>query len=305
MKKPCINCQRPIDSSARLCPYCNADQVLTASERQGRAEQAAAPPPAPIAPPSSLAEDTAARLAKEMEQRPWMTRALVIGALGVFLMAIFAIGGLVYGLGRNRSPVQQRIASGEPIGEPTRDFPDLTLVTEADPTSTIGRSITTSPIPDPDHKMPPEYQRTDATALPSAEYARILTESSAQSTSSTFQSVDPRTITAPPVPPPRPKPKPQPEPEGERSPVETASQTRPEPISQPMPYLNSDGTARFILTVGTDGRVKEVRVLETIPGKTSQMIGAIQRWRFKPATRDGVAVEAEFPVDISFVRRND
>lgn len=276
---------------------------MSETERKRRAERAASPPqPAPPPAEIPLTEKAAAKFASKMEERPMMSRALLAGALVVFLMAVFAIGGLVYGLGRRESPIEKRIQSGEAIAEPTRDFPALTLVTEADPTTTIGRSITTSPIPDPDHKTPAEFQRTDATALPSAEYSRILSQASAQPTTSDYQVVDPRTITAPAVPPPRPKPKPEPRAdEG----VEAAGTTRPQPISQPVPYFDVDGTARFVLTIDTEGRVKEVRVIETIPGKTSRLISAIQRWRFKPATRDGVPVEGEFPVDISFVKRDD
>jgi periplasmic protein TonB len=81
--------------------------------------------------------------------------------------------------------------------------------------------------------------------------------------------------------------------------------TRPEPISQPLPDLNVDGTARFRLQIGTDGRVKEVTVLESIPGATPRLISSIQRWRFKPATENGRAVEGTHIVDLSFKARND
>jgi TonB family protein len=59
-------------------------------------------------------------------------------------------------------------------------------------------------------------------------------------------------------------------------------------------------TARLKLTVGKDGLVKEVNVLQGIPGETGKLIGAVQRWRFKPATRNGEPVEAPFTVDVSF-----
>ncbi|HXI12888.1 MAG TPA: TonB family protein [Thermoanaerobaculia bacterium] len=86
-----------------------------------------------------------------------------------------------------------------------------------------------------------------------------------------------------------------------------AEMTQPVPIYQPLPNIKNrsreikaDGTMRFRLTIGRDGNVKEVQVLQSMEGLTDKMIGAIQKWKFKPATSGGAAVEGEFPVDISF-----
>ena len=59
-------------------------------------------------------------------------------------------------------------------------------------------------------------------------------------------------------------------------------------------------TARLSLTVGADGRVKDIAIANSIPGQTPKLIAAVQSWRFRPATQNGVPVEAPFSVDISF-----
>jgi TonB family protein len=78
--------------------------------------------------------------------------------------------------------------------------------------------------------------------------------------------------------------------------------TRPVPLDQPIPDVHVDDnvTARLDLVIGADGRVKEVNVRNAIPGQTAKLIAAVQSWRFRPATENGVPVAAPFSVDISF-----
>lgn len=322
-KKDCIHCSRSIDAAARVCPYCNREQDVSRA--------ADARPTIPL-PPIEVAPVVAARpsLVRSVRSQ-WGMRALVIAAVVGLLMASFAIGGLVYGLGKrgdNKSDKKEepvRVAENSSRSE----FPQLTLVPENDPTSTIGRSITSAPIPDPDHKVPAEFQRSDATALPSTEYSKLLEQNkkAAQPTPQQIASADPRVLTAqqppayaaaptPPTPnrsevepareredrePTRPReftPEPRSQQERER---ERVVRTDPVPISQPLPQgIDEDGTMRFRLRVGPDGRVKEVRVLETMPGMTGRMIASIQRWKFRPATENGIPVDGTFMVDVSF-----
>lgn len=319
-KKECIHCHRSIDAVARVCPYCNRDQESPRS--------AEVRPSIPLRPIEPVAP---ARPAPRKRMPAWSTRVLLIAAVAALLMASFAVGGLVYALGkrgemaRGRSDRTAQIVEAPPRAD--REFPQLTLVTGADPTATIGRSITSAPVPDPDHKLPEEFQRSDATALSSAEYERLIEQNRKEAAKTAQQqqiqqeqpvSVDPRMVTAqqpPAAAPPRPAERPEPPREArtpEREPVPeprraSVERTQPVPIYQPLPRIKDreeevqeSGTMRFRLNVGSDGRVREIRVLETMPGMTGKMIAAIQTWRFKPATENGVPVEGTFMVDISF-----
>jgi len=187
-------------------------------------------------------------------------------------------------------------------------------------TPDIEAPITSAPLPNPAQGVPTEYQRTDATAASSAEYAQMAQRARAEKKKPEGL-VDPRTITTPAVS--QQQNPAQTSASSARSPSESgnASQTRsdrqmnfPSPPSQivistrpvatyqPLPdvTVSQPASARLRLVIGKDGYVKEVNVLQGIPGETGKLIAAVQRWRFKPATENGVAVEAPFTVDVSF-----
>jgi hypothetical protein len=153
----------------------------------------------------------------------------------------------------------------------------------------------------------------DATALPSRQYAELVRRSAQQQATDAggADTLDPRTIVAPPIPQiRRPAPAPRPAPAESPEPIQSdedsdARRTHPEPISQPLPDIDANGTARFRLRIGADGRVKEVDVLQALPGATPRLIAAIQRWKFKPATENGRPVEGVHLVDISFKGQDD
>ena len=61
-------------------------------------------------------------------------------------------------------------------------------------------------------------------------------------------------------------------------------------------------TGRIGVTVGEDGSVTSVRILDSVhPSYDSVLLGAAKRWRFEPATRDGqpIPYEVEVPVSLS------
>jgi TonB family protein len=114
--------------------------------------------------------------------------------------------------------------------------------------------------------------------------------------------VDPRNLVASPyvAPPPRPRqtlPPPQTSATEER-----VTRTRPVLEYRALPYLNAHGSARLTLLVGSDGHVREVGIDRPIIGNNAQLIAAVQRWRFKPATENGEPVSAPYSVEISFNR---
>ena len=315
-KKPCVRCDRAIDPYARICPYCNQDQT------------------APV-----VAETSSAPAYVPPAERNWRRHALMAAGGIVLLIASFAIGAVI---NREDTPENAPEAITDTIGQEEKQVPrarrsDLTLVPVTDP-STLDQPITSAPIPNPAQGVPTEYQRSDATAVSSVEYAALAQRAEAERKAQQ-QLVDPRSITGPayaqgrpaprqipqqtaqntaPVPPPMTSAAPELEPR-ESQPASQASNTpdrqsaprettrvsrvtRPVPEYQPLPQItvSQNTTARLELTVGPDGRVKQVNIKSGVPGQTPQLIAAVQRWRFKPATENGEPVTGRFSVDISF-----
>jgi hypothetical protein len=142
--------------------------------------------------------------------------------------------------------------------------------------------------------------RTDATALPSGEYSAAAQRAKAERDVRTSNGIiDPRTIPggverAVPV-----------DREHRQAPrvirVASAPHTQPIPLYQPVPPLrvNRPTSARLFLTVGTDGRVHDIDVAQSIPGEMPRLIASVQNWRFKPATQNGQPVTSTFSVDIN------
>jgi len=81
-----------------------------------------------------------------------------------------------------------------------------------------------------------------------------------------------------------------------------ALRTPPVPEYQGLPDIGVRGyaSARLLLTIGTDGRVHAVNVIQPLPGATPQLLEAVQAWRFKPATENGTPVPSTFMTALSF-----
>jgi hypothetical protein len=310
-KKSCPRCRHAIDAWSRICPFCNFEQHLDRAEDGSEATlplefpQSPSPPSAPPADP--------------LPQRLRRSRLFMIGAGAMLLVVAFAVGALVNGLGSRGSAARnveedEDQAATSPIAESPRD--DLTLV-PMQSTSAAGDVITSVPAAQTDAALPEEAQRSDATALPSAEYAKILAAAQKQRAPQ-IASVDPRTL--PPgiqqmrTPSAQSTPARRPQrsddtpddsqaiPSSERSQIGSGRRTYPVPVHQPLPRISNlreGGSMRFSLRIGADGKVKEVRVLEALEGATARTVDTIQGWRFKPATLDGRPVEGTFEVDIS------
>jgi Gram-negative bacterial TonB protein C-terminal len=143
-------------------------------------------------------------------------------------------------------------------------------------------------------------ERADATALPSEAYSAAAQRAKAEQAVRTNNgTIDPRTIVG------AVEPRPARTAASERpssTPVTAAvTHTQPIPIYQPVPPMNVDRatSARLFLTVGTDGRVHDINVAQSIPGEMPRLIASVQNWRFKPATQNGEPVTSTFSVDIN------
>lgn len=282
-RKPCLRCQRQIDAYARLCPYCNWDQTdpaVPAPETVQLTEPAYVPP----------------------RGRGWR-RYVGFGIGGVLTVILaFAVGVWINSDAAPKNAPRPVAEQQETTSQKPWNRADVTLV----PVSDLEQPITSAPATNPATGVPTEYQRTDATAVSSEEYAQLAAKAKEEKRLNAAL-VDPRSIKGPAYSPAPPRREELPPPMTSAVPVpgeppSNVITTRPVAISQPLPdiKLSQDATARLDLTVGPDGRVQEVNVRATIPGHTSELIAAVQRWRFKPATENGVPVAAPFSVELSF-----
>jgi TonB family protein len=282
-RKPCVDCNRNIDATAKACPFCGWDQSQPA-----RPKAVADPAPAPEAP-------ARAPLSRDFS---WLVQRRVLTAVGMaaLLVIVFVIGALVHG----REPETVK-APTSTINAPRAEVaPQAHSNIELVPTGTSGQSpqqpITSAPVASSDGSMADPYARDDATALPQSDYAQLAQRAQTKSPTTSPQFADPRSITGGVEGAQAPRPR--------RQVAVQSSVARTEPVAvyQPVPsmHVGSDATARLLLTVGADGRVKDIDIARALPGDTARLIGAVQEWRFRPATENGVPVASRFSVDITF-----
>jgi hypothetical protein len=280
-RKPCTRCERPIDANARSCVYCNWDQGL-------------ARPAVTAAPPAALAyippPDTRTR-----------NRILGAAAFAALVIIAFVVGALVHGSATSQAKASQTPAVNPIAQAEGGSRANVTLVpVNGDGSMQSEPPITSAPVLAPSAgNVEVNGDRTDATALPSGEYSAAAQRARAERDVRAGNGmIDPRTISG----------------GVERSVdrrlhpaamrairVASASHTEPIPLYQPVPPLrvNRPTSARLFLTVGTDGRVRDIDIAQSIPGEMPRLIASVQNWRFKPATQNGQPVTSTFSVDIN------
>lgn len=217
------------------------------------------------------------------------------------LLAAFFVGMLINQDGAPKSApptLEEQAAERTEAGTPRRA--NTTLI----PTNERGgfeAPITSAPAVVAEGGTTSDAQRADATAVSATEYA-VLAKRAQEERERMAAAVDPRSITGSPyVAPPRRKTLPPPM-TSASSGGDSTRRTRPVLEYRPLPAMNARGSARLRLLVGADGRVRSVDVERPLPGKTAQLLAAVQRWRFKPATKNGEPVAAPYSVEISFQR---
>jgi hypothetical protein len=284
-RKPCIRCERSIDANARSCVYCNWEQGATKP-----LPPAAAPAPPAYRPPP----DT------RMRNR-------ILGAIAFVALVViaFVVGSVVHRSDpsqakASQTPAHPAASTSQAAGGPRAD---VTLV-PVDGSTQSQPPITSAPAQAPSAgNVEVNGDRTDATALPSGAYSAAAQRAQAEREVRTSNGmIDPRTIPggverAVPVNPPA-----QPGPQRARTiHVAGAPHTEPIPLYQPVPPLRVDRptSARLFLTVGTDGRVHDINIAQSIPGEMPRLIASVQNWRFRPATQNGQPVTSTFSVDIN------
>lgn len=290
----CIRCERGIDAWAKLCPYCNWDQSNTA------------PPPAP-----QLRE--AAPVRSEDDLKDLIKRKGLYAGGGVLILIVaFLVGMIINSDGAPKT-------APEPIAE--QDQKVIPPVKRADtplvPTNERGgieQPITSAPVAAQPNGLPSAYDRSDATAVSSSEYNQLARRARAEKERMDVL-VDPRSLSgvayAQGQRPARPVAQmpmqgvgnvPNGVPPVAEAPRRghASIRTRPVPQYQPIPHIAARGTARLSLLIGPDGRVRDINIERALDRNTVDLVAAVQRWRFKPATENGEPVSAPYSVDISF-----
>lgn len=324
-QKPCLRCERAIDGWAKICPFCNWDQSK------------AAPPPDAVPQQRMAVQYVPEDDIKEQLKR----KGLFAGAGVLVLVASFLIGMIINSDDTPEDapePVTEQ-AQTQKVAPVRRADTPLVPTNER---GGIEQPITSAPVSGApqDPNAPSAYDRSDATAVSSVEYNDLAKRAKAERDRMSAV-IDPRNLTgaayaqaqrtvaarrpvapAPQpaaglpnaVPPPPPLNSTVPEtaaPPQQAAPPQVvdaprarrgALRTRPVPISQPLPRINGTGTARLTLIIGPDGRVRDINIEKALSRNTSDLVSAVQRWRFKPATEDGEPISAPYSVDISFGR---
>jgi protein TonB len=304
--KACIKCGRGIDQWASICPFCNWDQ------------HAAPPTPEEVAAPSPAASYV------PPEEGGLKRKALMLGAGALLLVASFGVGVVINRDGApTRAPetLEEQAAehNAENIQKPRRA--DTPLVPAG--AGGVEQPITSAPAAGSPTSTNPngglsEYDRTDATAVSAVEYSEMAKRAKAEK-ERMASLVDPRSLTGPAYAqaPRRPQPvhpvtqhsasasqiASNPDlPASRTNPsVHRAVRTRPIAEYRPVPSLRANGVAKLTLLIGADGEVKRVSIDQPLSGgNTAQLLAAVQRWRFKPATEDGEPVAAPYSVEIRF-----
>lgn len=252
-----------------MCPYCSwwqSDPVPP---------QPPAPPVVDYTPPP----DNRAR-----------NKILGILSFGFLMMVAFTIGAFFQGSDEAKAEPSKEETPAAAAQSSPRATVTLVPMTDGAPPPVIETPITS---------VTPNGATTsggpsDATALPSDQYAAAAARMRAAQQQAAGSGVDPRSITGDPYVAPAPRP---------ARPRQVASvQTQPVATYQPVPHVRVDRelTAQLSLTVGTDGRVHDIDVQRAAPGVIGPLVGAVQQWRFRPATQNGEPVTSRFSVAVTF-----
>lgn len=206
---------------------------------------------------------------------------------------------------------RQGLTPAEPVAEPAAREPQPAVPAEV-PRPTLPPAATPRPQPTPAASLPTPAAAVAATAVPT-----VAPPPPAVAT--------PEPTPVPVVPTPAPQPSPPPPPiatrvpavaeepqvrEGDFVPASTAGLIPPEPIVNPRPNYpplaarqRVGGTVIIQVLVDETGAVRETTVLRGVKpdlGLDAAAVSAVQKWRFKPATLNGVRVRTHYTAVIPF-----
>ncbi|HEY2321427.1 MAG TPA: energy transducer TonB, partial [Thermoanaerobaculia bacterium] len=231
-------------------------------------------------------------------------RKYALGGAGALLMviALFFIGSHVHG--KNPPPVTSTEQVPAPSGPATsQQRSNVALVPDNGPAPpSPGQPVTSAPASDTAEGLANQTDRTDATAASSVEYSQMAKKAAAEASRKKVSAiVDPMTIQGNAYGNPLPRPMTSSY-SGNPAVRRAALRTPPVPEYQGLPDIGVRGyaSARLLLTIGPDGRVHGVNVIQPLPGATPRLLAAVQEWRFKPATENGTPVPSTFMTALQF-----
>jgi TonB family protein len=318
-KTTCIRCERAIDRWAKLCPYCNWDQSN------------------PEIPVVTQPRETVAIAQPDDLKEQFKKKGLYAGA-GVLILVMSFLIGMVINSDDTPENAPEPVLEQEQKKVAPIKRADTPLV-PTNERAGLEQPITSAPVqatPDGMSTAAGGYDRSDATAVSSDEYNQLAKRAKAERERMDML-IDPRTLTgaayaqgrrpaaqrpvqqpaqiasqtpfpaqspigAPAVVPPLSGTAPEvaPPPAAATPRPRRAVRTRPVPQYQPIPRISASGTARLTLMIGADGRVRDVNIERALNRNTADLVAAVSKWRFKPATEDGEPVAAPYSVDITF-----
>jgi len=215
--------------------------------------------------------------------RKYMFRAVIVAIAGVFAAcAVFFVTNVVLASRQREVPVVvvpfRELAAPPPLSK--TDAPPQVAISTSVAAPTVG-----VPVPVPDAEAPPEQ-----TIASQEELARAMP--STDMTSDGSQQI----VVAPPTEEELPK-------FGEYVYVEEL----PEAITKVAPLYpdlareaSVDGTVMVQALVGKDGRVRDTRVVKSIPMLDAAAVAAVRQWVFKPALSNNKPVAVWVAVPVKF-----
>jgi protein TonB len=67
--------------------------------------------------------------------------------------------------------------------------------------------------------------------------------------------------------------------------------------------VRATGVVRIAAVIGTDGRIRELRALSGHPLLVRAALDAVQQWVYQPTLLNGVPVEVDSTIDVTFTLR--
>lgn len=339
-KKPCIRCSRSIDQWARICPFCNTDQEAPPQTLEAYESAYVAPSPKRTRTVSDFFRSVPGRVViglgivallgaafaigifvyslgapSTTGDRPAQAQVADTGTSSQTMAADGTPGGLtLVPAGGVATSFQQPATAAPAPGQP-QEQGDLRTDATALSSEVYARMAQAERARQEREQQKRANQARDPREIEGGPaWAAGQQPRPAATPPATQTSPPAQPETTPPEPAPaRPQPEtpvrnasepePRERPDRQNEPDERVPRTAPVPLSQPIPDvsdIDAAGTVRLSLTVDSSGRVKEVEIVQSVPGVTARLIDYVRRWRFRPATENGKPVQGVFPVEVSF-----